>query len=80
MPTPRTRTKVVWYCHNCSSGPFNYKIDEHCPVCQMRRCRYCTVQEIQTAIRSLADPGRRGSWASIQPALRTGEAATEHRM
>ncbi|KAK1580329.1 uncharacterized protein LY79DRAFT_520939 [Colletotrichum navitas] len=51
MPqTPRTRTKVVWYCHNCSHGPNNYKIDEHCPACHMRRCRHCTVQEIRVRV------------------------------
>ncbi|CCF38928.1 hypothetical protein CH063_09899 [Colletotrichum higginsianum] len=47
---PRTRTKVVWFCHKCGNGPNNYSLDEYCPYCQKRRCHQCTVQEIQVRV------------------------------
>ncbi|OHW97809.1 hypothetical protein CSPAE12_03424 [Colletotrichum incanum] len=48
--TPRTRTVVVWYCHSCGTGPNNYRLDEFCPYCQLRRCAHCTVQEVRVRV------------------------------
>ncbi|GKT66599.1 hypothetical protein ColTof4_04090 [Colletotrichum tofieldiae] len=91
--TPRTRAKVVWYCHNCGTGPNSYKLDDFCPNCQNRRCRYCTVKEIQTAIRSptgiwpipglspkraVEQEAARGPAPSTQLAVRTGESPAQH--
>ncbi|KAG7048888.1 hypothetical protein JMJ77_0014516 [Colletotrichum scovillei] len=39
MPKPTPTVKItVWYCHNCSSGPLNCKIDAYCPYCHHQKC------------------------------------------
>ncbi|KAG7066051.1 hypothetical protein JMJ76_0008333 [Colletotrichum scovillei] len=49
MPKPTPTVKItVWYCHNCSSGPLNCKIDAYCPYCHHQKCSGCTTTTIRT--------------------------------
>ncbi|KAI3531674.1 hypothetical protein CABS03_08886 [Colletotrichum abscissum] len=48
MPKPTTVKITVWYCHNCSSGPLNCKIDAYCPYCYHQKCSGCTTTTIRT--------------------------------
>ncbi|KAI1332484.1 hypothetical protein F5Y16DRAFT_357909 [Xylariaceae sp. FL0255] len=37
----------VWYCCNCSYGPNNLTLDEHCPHCLVLRCGNCRTQNVK---------------------------------
>ncbi|KAF6806075.1 hypothetical protein CSOJ01_09069 [Colletotrichum sojae] len=41
---PAPPQSYVWYCSNCSLGPFNCTLDAYCPNCSHLRCTDCNVQ------------------------------------
>ncbi|KAK4188944.1 hypothetical protein QBC35DRAFT_450703 [Podospora australis] len=34
----------MWYCDNCSNGPYLVANNDYCPNCHHQRCSYCVVE------------------------------------
>ncbi|KAF2251383.1 hypothetical protein BU26DRAFT_281967 [Trematosphaeria pertusa] len=45
-PNGHGERELRWYCCYCGDTDNSYRYQSHCPDCNHKRCRYCTVTEI----------------------------------